>query len=687
MSGTAWLAGAWALLVYLNALHAQPPSWSLAASFGRLHGGGFTGAGFAAAQARNAAALGALALYDGLAWAAGRVLLRGLGAPRLRGVTGHGSAFLLGSGAAGLAGFAAALAGLASPTLAAILALAAGIPAWRELGRTGARNARREAASRLRNIPRLLMLVAAVTSLGALAGALAPEVILDATRFFLEIPRRALLLHKLVPLEGHPLSFLPLLPQAVALPLFALAGETPVKLLSWQAGLLVAALVHEWLGEDRRAAALAPYAAVAWLTLLNVPVLAQTAMSDLMVAAWVAFAVRVQFLGRAPLRLAGVLWGGALGCKYQTGAMFLACAAGTAAAGGPWIRLLLPAAAVAAVWPLRNALSAGWPLYPLAVPGALAGSVHSPMGFFILPEQWAAGRTAGAVLAAPFHLATTMTFWDGLLSPLLVVLLPLAFTGASMLGVRIGLAGSLFTWAWAFGSIGRYLLPIVPVLLVEAFRGGARWLAALGRPASDAGRGGAVRLGVLRLLLVAALGYDAVVSFGWAARLGDPATVVLGGEPRAAYTGRWLKPAPATRAMGERLHAGFTPVTRYYVAGALRAWTWPGLAWFDGEFVSSNLARWAGAASDPGRLRVAFRQRGIRHVVAYEQAARGLGYLAPGRVGWTPRARAVARAFLNRYAEFLDRRGDAAGSYALYALRDRPAPRRPGAPPFPGMID
>jgi len=138
--------------------------------------------------------------------------------------------------------------------------------------------------------------------------------------------------------------------------------------------------------------------------------------------------------------------------------------------------------------------------------------------------------------------------------------------------------------------------------------------------------------------------------------------------------------------MGARLNAGFTPLTRYYLAGALRAWTWPGLAWFDGEFVSSNLARWAGTSRDAGRLRVAFRQRGISHLVVFEQAARGLGYLAPGRTGWTPRARGIAREFLARYADRLDRQGDAAGSCALYALRERPGPAR-ASPPFPGVID
>src|SRR6185503_16261365 len=241
------------------------------------------------------------------------------------------------------------------------------------------------------------------------------------------------------------------------------------------------------------------------------------------------------------------------------------------------------------------------------LPAALARSVHSPMPFFFLPARWAAERSATGVLAAPFVLATSVRYWDSLLSPLLVALLPLAFTRAAAPAVRLGLAGSLLAWAWAFGNVGRYLYPIAPVLLVEAVRGGVRLV-----PGSAAwGPGGRPRLGPLRLVLLLPLAYDAVVSFGWAARMNDPMVVALGRESRAAYIRNFLRPAPATFEMGRLLAGTFRPATRYYLAGELRSWSWPGLAWFDVEFATSNLSRWAEAAADPARLRVAFRQRGI----------------------------------------------------------------------------
>src|SRR6185503_1379705 len=127
------------------------------------------------------------------------------------------------------------------------------------------------------------------------------------------------------------------------------------------------------------------------------------------------------------------------------------------------------------------------------------------------------------------------------------------------------------------------------------------------------------RLAPARLLVLALLAYDATVSFGWAYRMTNPMVVALGRESRAAYVRRLLKPAPATFDMGARLARELPAGARYYLAGELRSYGWPGVALFDSEYVPSNLSRWARGAATPARLRVAFRQRGLAALVAYEQ--------------------------------------------------------------------
>jgi hypothetical protein len=129
--------------------------------------------------------------------------------------------------------------------------------------------------------------------------------------------------------------------------------------------------------------------------------------------------------------------------------------------------------------------------------------------------------------------------------------------------------------------------------------------------------------------------------------------------------------------MGGKLEAVFAPTTRYMLTGQLRAWSWPGLATVDAEFVTSNLSRWAEGAATPARLRVTFRQRGITWLVAYEPGTGTLGELAPGPGGWTPRSRGVARAFAARYAEWRDRAVSPTGGYSLWRLAPRPHTARP----------
>ena len=105
-----------------------------------------------------------------------------------------------------------------------------------------------------------------------------------------------------------------------------------------QAVALVGLLIAEWIDGETYGRRFAGYAAVSWLVLLNVPNLAHTAMTDMQSAAWLLLAALAQFRFRRPV-LAGLLWGGALGYKYQAVIFLLAAVIGEvfvrpAAAGG-----------------------------------------------------------------------------------------------------------------------------------------------------------------------------------------------------------------------------------------------------------------------------------------------------------------------------------------------------------------
>ena len=642
MRGLLWAAGlVWAALVWVNAVPAHALNFDWVWRYFWPAVGRWTWLGIREALVRDAVALATVAAFDVAAWGAGRRMVAWLGGRGLPGVFGVGAAVAAGMAGLGASAAAAGLVGLAYPAVViAIVVAAAGaavaVPASAGTARGG---------PPLPKVPWPLAVLGAVCLAAGLLGTFAPEVSTDALRHWVEVPRRAFLLHRIVPPERWPLGWMPLQPLGENLCLAAAAGDIAVRLLSWQAWAFAAAAILAWGGTW------GPIAAVAWLAGLNHVVLAQLGWTDMRAAACVLVAAFAQF-GAGRTRVAGLAWGLAVATKPQA-AVFLVAAVGAellarrprrGATVAAWALLpLLP-------WLVRNWLGAGSPVAPYGT-GALPA-------FFLQQREWLRHESWSAILAAPFTAAAGASIWDALLSPVLVVVMPLmAVSGGLAPVLGLGVAG----WAWTAGYAGRYLLPVIPVLLVGAALGAAR----LEIPRRA--RGAAVAV------IGLALAWEGAVSIAFAFYVFNPAGVALGRETPPRYLERVLAPRPAMWRFGAVLRRRYvSPAAPCYVSGAGDAHYWPGVPVLEGEGMAPPLAVWAEESASPARLRVALRQRNLRWLVDEDTGAALIPGLHPAFAAWTPRARAVWRECLARWGRPVAVTGDATGRYVLWEIGARP---------------
>lgn len=647
------LGAAWGLLVFANAVSAHPlnPDWVWRFFWPPV--GEWSWARFLAAQERNLLVIAVVAVFDLGCWAAGRGALALVGAGRIPGIAGAGIAAAAGMALCGAAAAALGLAGLAYPGCVGAIPLVALLCVRRVRGVP--------AGAGTPGIPVPFALIGAVLIAAGLLGALAPEVSTDALRHWVEAPRRAFLLHRLAAPERWPLGWLPVQPVGENMCVAALAGDLPVRVLAWQAWVLVAAILVAWDAKWGAAAA------VCWLAGLNHSVLAQLGWTDTRAAAWVLLAGWAQFRARRGV-LAGLAWGAAVATKPQAGIFLAAAVAGQALGGSPAkaARMLAASAVPMLPWLARNWVGAGHAFAPVG-----GGTLSA---FFLQQRAWLRHESATAILAAPFEAAARTTIWDGLLSPLLVVLLPLAAVAPGA-GLKWTVALAVAGWAWTAGYAGRYLLPAAPLLLAAAASGAAR---------IDAPR--RVRVLVLAAVAVAAA-WEGAVSLAFSFFVFNPAGVAEGRETPSAYLARVLTPRPATWEARGALRRRVPPAAPLYVSGCGDAHYWPGVPVLEAEGLAPPLAVWAEGCASPARLRIALRQRGIEWLVDEDTGAALIPGLLPDFAAWTPRALRVWRGCLGRWGAPVAVVGDAHGRYVLWHLESRPHPpidlprRLPGTGP------
>ena len=297
----------------------------------------------------------------------------GLRLVRMARIRGTGRGFLavgLGFAVQGAALLGLGLAGLLHPVLIAGLLFAAGVPAWPRI-REAAGNARRLLGRGWLEL--LVGLSTALVCVWYLTAALAPELGWDALTYHLRVPSHYLAAGRIYIVPFSLGSFYPFLAEMWSMAAKAFGGDSAAKLLN-HAFLLMTCLLLTRMGEEGGSRLAGLCGALLFAAMPAAGVLSSQCYNDMEVAFLSLLAVRASMrLGTARRLAAGALCGAAIGCKY-TGAYILPMC-GVLWAWQEWkgrrsvLAVVFPAIvalAVFAIWPLRDWLWTGNPVFPLA---------------------------------------------------------------------------------------------------------------------------------------------------------------------------------------------------------------------------------------------------------------------------------------------------------------------------------
>ncbi|HET7875280.1 MAG TPA: hypothetical protein VFN71_07120 [Methylomirabilota bacterium] len=273
-------------------------------------------------------------------------------------------------------------------------------------------------------------------------------------------------------------------------------------------------------------------------------------------------------------------------------------------------------AILASPWYIRTWARTGSPLFPFYPglwPGHASGwDAERAQLYEAMFQLYGQSETALDYLLAPFRLAVAAqmglpSYYDGVLGVAFLFGTPLVawalWRRRLDAELRIGALISVTMFAlWLLGSQQlRYLLPAAPPLAVAM-------VAAAAAAEAEGGPG----LGrVLRGLLLAAAGANALVVLAWFAEA-DPVRVVLGGERREAYLARRLDYYPYYELANRELPA----TARVWLINLRRDTYYLDRPYFaDFMFEDYTLRQWVRAARDPAEVRTRARQAGITHVL------------------------------------------------------------------------
>ncbi len=542
----------------------------------------------------------------------------------------------------------------------------------------------RDAIGRIITAPRLLGAACAPFLLLSLIPALSPELGWDALTYHLRIPDHWLAAGRIFPIPFSLGSYYPFMAEQWFIPAMAFGGDGGAKLLNWAMLPLIAA-IHVRLGRAAGRPVAGWAGALLWCGLPAAQVLAGQAYNDLEIA-WLAVLMVAATLerGRGWRLAAGILLGGATGCKYTAAWVGVCCACVWTwrewRGDRRWVRgVLLPGGVslfVFAVWPLRDWLYTGNPVFPM-LPGTFPAAGWNPWytaadAARIVPgsvPQSALDSLLG-VLNLPGRLATLYQANGVFFGPLLTMLVPgllLARGGAGSFSWKLAAMGGVMMALWEVsrGMDSRYLLPAAALLALPAGEGlaclasGWRW----GVPAA-AGTG---------LVLAALAGHFA----SYESRMYAPWRVALGVEPRRVYLARAMLPNHEYYPMAERINTELPRQARILLISDIVSHYHDRLMVFDTQQVMPPIGiRWARRGEEPRALRRRLRRLGITHVfhssrlIAFEKECRCITVDGPARDRW--------RAFWRRYAE----PAVEYGSLRVFRLRSEDEAERKPAPPF-----
>ena len=455
-----------------------------------------------------------------LAWTAGvtavgHAVLRVIGAPAMNAAERWGFAFAAGFLLTGILLLVAGLAGGATtPVMAGFLValLCAAGTGWRVLladvralpppvrlpaGRHALRNA-------------VVLSVLALAGLAALA-ALTPPIQSDGMRYHLGAPQEYLKAGRIVYLPGNAFSNFPFLPEMHFM--LALGLRAPVAAHLMHLVCMVAAACGLCGAVMRFVEPLVP-GAPRWLTRTPSMLVVAGIPASLIVATWpfIDHAVALFFLlalhammrafasgSRGDHVLAGLMAGGALGCKYTAvawlGALVLLAAwnytvwAPAPASGGrrafdprAVVVAALVACALGAPWFIKNAVLTGNPVYPLANSLFDAGEWTPESAAFLAGRMGDKGdpATAGNLLPTLVRVSYNWVRYEGqYMGPLWLVLLVAGLGGSLVLMLHVATrarpvllflaaaGASYLMWYFTYRS-NRMLVPTAMLLVPPA---------------------------------------------------------------------------------------------------------------------------------------------------------------------------------------------------------------------------
>jgi Flp pilus assembly protein TadD len=516
----------------------------------------------------------------------------------------------------------------------------------------------------------------------SLVPALAPELGWDALTYHLRVPDHWLAAGRIHVVPFSLGSFYPFLAETWFIPAMAFGGDGGAKLVNWaMLPLVAAALVR--LGRGLGVPAAGWAGAVLWCGTPGAQVVAGQAYNDLEVA-WLSVLLGAATLARGPAwRLAaGVLLGGAAGCKMTAAWVGLGCAGAWAwrewRGERRWARgVLLPgfvSLAVFAVWPARNWLWTGNPVFPM-LPGAFPDAGWNPWytaaeAARIVPGAVPQGvlEVARGLIRLPYDFATFYQVVGVYFGPIAVLFLPaLLLPGPRPVTWRFAALGGATAALWELsrGGDSRYLLPAAALLALPAGEGfirlAGRWLTGLPAVAACGA--------VLAVLSAHFAAYES--------RMYAPWRVALGSEPRFVYLSRAMLPNHEYYPMALRVNGRLAARDRVLLVSDIVSHYHRPFMVFDTQQVMPPIGvRWARRGLEPARLRRRLRQLGIGWVfhssrlIAFEKECRCTTVEGPARDRW--------RAFWRRYADLEIEYG----GLRLYRLRGEAEARRVPPPPF-----
>jgi hypothetical protein len=305
-----------------------------------------------------------------------------------------------------------------------------------------------------------------------------------------------------------------------------------------------------------------------------------------------------------------------------------------------WFGVFLAAGLAAfIVWPARNFGWTGNPLFPffINVFGGARPDMIGDRGLSILEQRrFLYGESWWEIALLPLRIFffgqdDNPQYFDGVLNPVLIVLLPWAFKGkwAAEKKWLLAFAGLYFSYALFLAELRiRYLLPIVPPLVILAVYAIHNIYMRIKHPY------------LLLLVVIFFAGLNAVYFRSYFQRV-SPWDYLLGRESRSAYLSRMLREYPVFEYMNGNLSA---QARIYLLFIGRRAYYCRRDCFYDHGDTPALLLQWLRHARDETSLKQELDARMLTHLMVREDLL--IRYLANSL---TPQQQRVWQAFTRRH--------------------------------------